>query len=354
MPSSSLDLRSNAAISRPQKPTDLAKSLKGLQSRSRRSKPAVSKSTKSGILFPVSRVLRLLRKSKVARVRRISASAAVYLAAVLEYMTCELLDLAGNVAKAGKRKLLTPRFIMIAATSDSEISKMLQKVTFPFSGVQPAILPQLLSRASSKVKQTGRRESPHASKTSEKTLRKLTLPNGRVLQVVQADMAELSVDAIVNPTSSNFYMGGMVGSRLTSKGGVQFAEVMRQTRQDLPILPYLAAHITDAPNLNAQHVIHVNGPTWDSGLVAERLRDLEQCVENCLRLASDKELASLAMPSIGSGRAGFPKAVAAETIVKTIKRLLGDNVLVSLRDVQFVLYDQESIDCYIYELNRTT
>ncbi|VDM01126.1 unnamed protein product [Schistocephalus solidus] len=161
----------------------------------------------------------------------------------------------------------------------------------------------------------------------------------------------ISVSAAVYLAAALEYM---TSSRLSSKGGAEFAEVMRQARQDVPILPYLAAHITDAPNLKARHVVHVNGPVWDSGLAEERLRDLERCIENCLHLASDKGLTSLAMPSIGSGRAGFPKAVAAETIVRTIKKFLSADGLMSLCEVQFVLYDQESIDCYVYELNRTT
>uniref|UniRef100_A0A0X3NLS3 Histone H2A n=1 Tax=Schistocephalus solidus TaxID=70667 RepID=A0A0X3NLS3_SCHSO len=210
-PDTSVDLSSNAAISTSQKLIRSSKQPKGLKSRPRRSKLTVSKSTRSGILFPVSRVLRFLRASKLMRVHRISVSAAVYLAAALEYMTSELLDLAGNVAKAANRKLLTPRFIMIAAKSDSEISKMLHQVTFPFSGVQLAVLPQLLPKTKSKAKRTMQNKPSQVSKASEKTLRKITLPTGCVLQVVQADMAELAVDGVVNPTSSNFYMGGMVG-----------------------------------------------------------------------------------------------------------------------------------------------
>ncbi|VDK79631.1 unnamed protein product [Dibothriocephalus latus] len=225
---------------------------------------------------------------------------------------------------------------------------MLQKVTFPFSGVQPAILPQLLPKTTSKAKRTTQHKPSHGSKTSGEILRKITLPSGCVLQIVQADMAELSVDAVVNPTSSNFYMGGMA----------HYAHLLSLLSNTLGNLgshySFFKAHITDAPNLKARHVVHVNGPLWDSTLAGERLSDLERCIENCLRLASGKELTSLAMPSIGSGRAGFPKAAAAETIVKTIKKFLNDNALVSLRDVQFVLYDQESIDCYVYELNRTT
>jgi histone H2A len=75
-------------------------------------KKAVSRSSKAGLQFPVGRVARYLKKGKYAE--RIGAGAPVYLAAVLEYLTAEVLELAGNAARDNKKNRIIPRHIQLA------------------------------------------------------------------------------------------------------------------------------------------------------------------------------------------------------------------------------------------------
>ena len=63
-------------------------------------------------------------------------------------------------------------------------------------------------------------------------------------------------------------------------------------------------------------------------------------------------LVSLAFPSIGSGRAGFPKQTAAETILRTIRAYFAGVMQSSLKQVYFVLYDKQSVAVYVSELDR--
>jgi len=328
----------------------------------KKSKKAISKSKLCGLVFPVARIKRLLKASKLARCHRISVSAAAYLAAVLEYMTSELLDLAGSVTKSTNRKTIIPRSIMLAVTSDAEILKMMSHVTFPFSGVAPSIHDSLLPKSPARKPASIRRQPsrPKVVKRDQvqqpdkpKLLRKTVLPSGQTLEIVQANIAELAVDAVVNPTNANFYMGGMVGSSLITAGGTAFAQHMTVTARTSPPINTLEARVTDAPGLKAGHVIHVNGPTWDAGQANAKLSDLEQCIENVFLLAMRQGFTSIALPSIGSGRSRFPKAIAAETIVRKIKDILIRQSS-DLKDIRFVLFDQDSIDFYAYELNRTT
>lgn len=111
----------------------------------------VSKKTKSalaGLQFPVGRVCRLLKRGHYAD--RISPGSAVYMAAVLEYLTAEILELAGNAARENKKARILPRHIQLAVRNDDELSKLFSCVTIAQGGVMPNILPQLLPKKTSK------------------------------------------------------------------------------------------------------------------------------------------------------------------------------------------------------------
>uniref|UniRef100_A0A5K3F1U1 Histone H2A n=1 Tax=Mesocestoides corti TaxID=53468 RepID=A0A5K3F1U1_MESCO len=191
----------------------------------------VSKSKRCGLLFPVARVHRLLKSSNIVRASRVSLISAVYLTAVLEYLTSELIDLAGSVTKTAKYKTISPRFIMLAAHSDEELLKTLSGVTIPFSGSSPFIHPVLLP------KKKPQRNS--FCKVKAKVLHSIKMPFGQVLQILQTDIADLNVDAVINPTNERLYMGGMVGSRLMAVGGSKFAKVIADARSDIQHLQKL-------------------------------------------------------------------------------------------------------------------
>ena len=92
---------------------------------------SVTQSSRAGLTFPVGRVGRILRTKKYSQ--RVGAGAPVYIAAVLEYLTAEILELAGNMAKEHGRKTISPRFITLAILQDDELKKMMQN-THCFEG----------------------------------------------------------------------------------------------------------------------------------------------------------------------------------------------------------------------------
>nr|XP_034366922.1 uncharacterized protein LOC117714314 [Arvicanthis niloticus] len=73
---------------------------------------AKTRSSRAGLQFPVGRVHRLLRKGNYSE--RVGAGAPVYLAAVLEYLTAEILELAGNAARDNKKTRIIPRHLQLA------------------------------------------------------------------------------------------------------------------------------------------------------------------------------------------------------------------------------------------------
>uniref|UniRef100_A0A060T172 Histone H2A n=1 Tax=Blastobotrys adeninivorans TaxID=409370 RepID=A0A060T172_BLAAD len=109
---------------------------------------STSRSSKAGLTFPVGRVHRLLRKGNYAQ--RVGSGAPVYLAAVLEYLAAEILELAGNAARDNKKTRIIPRHLQLAIRNDEELNKLLGHVTIAQGGVLPNIHQNLLPKKSGK------------------------------------------------------------------------------------------------------------------------------------------------------------------------------------------------------------
>ena len=109
---------------------------------------AKTRSFRAGLQFPVGRVHRYLRRGNYAE--RIGAGAPVYLAAVLEYLSAEILELAGNAARDNKKSRIVPRHLQLAVRNDEELNKLLSGVTIASGGVLPNIQAVLLPKKTEK------------------------------------------------------------------------------------------------------------------------------------------------------------------------------------------------------------
>ncbi|XP_053505235.1 core histone macro-H2A.1 isoform X1 [Ictalurus furcatus] len=347
-----------------------------------------SRSVRAGVIFPVGRMLRYIKHNLPKY--RIGVGAPVYLAAVLEYLTAEILELAGNAARDNKKGRVTPRHILLAIANDEELNQLLKGVTIAAGGVLPNIHPELLakkrgskgklevvvspppakskttkktpaakkppSKKSSRVKRRGdSSKAVSADSTTDSlsdgftVLSSKSLFLGQKLQVVQADISSINSDAVVHPTNSTFHTGGEVGSALEKKGGKEFGEAVLELRKKNGPLEVAGAAMTLGYGLPAKFVIHCNSPGWGSDKCEELL---DKTVKNCLALADEKKLKSVAFPSIGSGRNGFPKQTAAQLILKAISSYFVSTMSSSIKTVYFVLFDSESIGIYVQEMAK--
>ncbi|KAM4025509.1 uncharacterized protein ACNLHF_025990 [Anomaloglossus baeobatrachus] len=127
---------------------------------------AKTRSSRAGLQFPVGRVHRLLRKGNYAE--RVGAGAPVYLAAVLEYLTAEILELAGNAARDNKKTRIIPRHLQLAVRNDEELNRLLGGVTIAQGGVLPNIQAVLLPKKT---------ESSKKSESGKKNLSSLIMPD---------------------------------------------------------------------------------------------------------------------------------------------------------------------------------
>ena len=98
-------------------------------------KAGSSNSRKAGLVFPVGRCGRMLRKGRYAK--QVGVGGGVFMAAALEYLTMEILDLAGQCADEHKKKTISPRHLQLAVRNDEELNKLTCATMIASGGVRP-------------------------------------------------------------------------------------------------------------------------------------------------------------------------------------------------------------------------
>mmetsp|Transcript_12512 Transcript_12512/g.30423 ORF Transcript_12512/g.30423 Transcript_12512/m.30423 type:complete len:168 (+) Transcript_12512:216-719(+) len=109
-----------------------------------------NRSKRAGLMFPVGMIDRKLKEMGVAK--RVGAGSSVFLAAVLEYLTAEVLELAGNTTSEQKKNRILPRHIQLAIHKDEELEKYLGNTTIAQGGVLPGIPAVLLPNGGNSTK----------------------------------------------------------------------------------------------------------------------------------------------------------------------------------------------------------
>ena len=156
---------------------------------------------------------------------------------------------------------------------------------------------------------------------------------GRI-EILQGDLTEMDVDAIVNAANNDLQLGGGVAGAIRRKGGPR----IQAECDEIGTIPVGGAALTSGGNLKARHVIHAASMQLGGRASAQALRG---STAHALRIAAQQGLKTVALPAVGTGIAGFPLRECADIMLReAVRHLAGPT---SLEKVYFVLFDSEAL-----------
>jgi O-acetyl-ADP-ribose deacetylase (regulator of RNase III) len=159
------------------------------------------------------------------------------------------------------------------------------------------------------------------------------------LELLQGDITQLKVDAIVNAANSSLRGGGGVDGAIHRAAGPELLKACLK----LGGCPTGQAKATPGFNLPAKYVFHAVGPIWRGGDHGED-ELLASCYRACMQLAKEYGVSTIAFPAISCGAYGFPLERAASIAVSTIAKALQENP--KIEKVYLVVFDRTAFKAY--------
>jgi O-acetyl-ADP-ribose deacetylase (regulator of RNase III) len=165
------------------------------------------------------------------------------------------------------------------------------------------------------------------------------------IELVKGDITKLNVDAIVNAANTSLLGGGGVDGAIHRAAGSELLEECRTLNGCL----VGEAKITKGYKLPAKHVIHTVGPIWRGGTQEEK-EVLKRAYIHSLKLALENQLKTIAFPNISTGVYRFPKDIAADIAIATVKEFTRINP--GIDKVIFCAFDEKNYQIYKEELDK--
>src|ERR1035437_5362524 len=160
---------------------------------------------------------------------------------------------------------------------------------------------------------------------------------GEKVVLMQGDLTEMDVDAIVNAANNDLQLGGGVAGEIRRKGG----EAIQRECNAIGSIPVGGAAITTGGKLRARFVIHAASMELGGETTARALRT---STAHSLRIAAERGLRSIAFPAVGTGIAGFPLSECAQIMLREVVEHLKGST--SLEKIYFVLFDARALAAF--------
>jgi O-acetyl-ADP-ribose deacetylase (regulator of RNase III)/ADP-ribose pyrophosphatase YjhB (NUDIX family) len=159
------------------------------------------------------------------------------------------------------------------------------------------------------------------------------------IRIVQGDITELKVDAIVNAANNKLLMGGGVAGVIKRKGG----EVIEEEAVKKGPIKIGEAIFTSAGNLPSKYVIHA--ATMGMDFQTDEIKIRNSC-KSSLDVAEELKTKSIAFPALGCGVGGFPFLASAKIMAQEVFRHLKERESSHLKEIIFCLFDKEAFDIF--------
>ncbi|NPA46700.1 MAG: O-acetyl-ADP-ribose deacetylase [Chlorobi bacterium] len=166
------------------------------------------------------------------------------------------------------------------------------------------------------------------------------------IELLRGDITRVDADAIVNAANPSLLGGGGVDGAIHRAAGPELLEYCRGCGGARPG----EAKISPGFRLPARYVIHAVGPVWQGGN-RDEAETLRRAYLSSLQLAEKYQLESVAFPNISTGVYGFPKELAADIAIHTVKEWLAGHAYP--KRVLFVVFDDENEEIYRKKLGVT-
>jgi O-acetyl-ADP-ribose deacetylase (regulator of RNase III) len=177
----------------------------------------------------------------------------------------------------------------------------------------------------------------------------LTTIVGKVILLEEGDITLVKADAIVNPANSRLSGGAGVDGAIHRAAGSSVMTELDGIRKKVGKCEPGEAVVTKAGRLQAKYIFHTVGPVYRGGEEGEA-DELASCYRECLQLAAERDLKTIAFPAISTGSYGYPMAEAAEIAVREIRGFLDQPS--SVEQVTVVLFGEESLRTFRHALDQ--
>ncbi|NEB76508.1 O-acetyl-ADP-ribose deacetylase [Streptomyces sp. SID14478] len=166
------------------------------------------------------------------------------------------------------------------------------------------------------------------------------------LVLVQGDITEQDVDAVVNAANSSLLGGGGVDGAIHRRGGPEILAACRALRASHYGKGLRTGHAvaTTAGRLPARHVIHTVGPRWSAS--EDRSELLASCYRESLKAAAALGARTVAFPAISTGIYGWPLDDGARIAVETVRA----SAVPGIEEVRFVVFDARAHEVFARHL----